>query len=124
MFQPANLDPREQSIYDEANQFWATRFHGRGHYDRIGPFESQEVVVAAINSIFGGEKQEDLGPVFNRPFAVYASSPRFGSAHVIIGNVYRDGVARPTHREVSQKRQEERASARRSRPRRNRTGDL
>ena len=117
MFNPANLDEREQLIYSTADTYWATRFCGRGRYDRLGPFNSELAVVQGIEAFFRNEEQNYPPPatIYNRPFAVYASSPNYGEAHVIIGNIYRDGVKRVTHKEVSQRVQEERASAKRKR---------
>lgn len=111
MFESANLDDREKVIYADADQWWATRFMGRGVYDKLGPFSSAEETFKNIMIFFRQEERNYPPPEFvsKRPFAVYAASTQHNEAHVIVGNVYRDGVHRPTHREVSQKVQEARA---------------
>lgn len=114
MFDPSTLDPREQEIYASADEWWATRFQGRGVYDKIGPFKSELEARHGITDFFRREERDYPPPatVYNRPFALYASSTKHGGSHVIVGNVYRDGVHRPTSREVAQRKQEERARAR------------
>lgn len=114
MFEPANLDPREQEIFDQADEWWATRFQGRGVYDKIGPFPTQLDAVKGCAAFFRMEEKDYPPPdsIWSRPFALYAASTRHGGSHVVVGCVYRDGVRRPTYKEVTQKRQEERKLAR------------
>lgn len=117
MLQPSNLDEREQLIYDSADMFWATRVQGRWGRTRLGPFSTTDEAVNGINNFFRAEEHANAIPQFSRdkPFMVYASSSMYGRSHVHVGNVYRDGVHRPTYKEVSIRRQEERKRVRRGR---------
>ncbi len=120
MFSANNLDERERLIYEAADSWWATRFRGRGVYDRIGPFPTQEVALEQIANFFRYEEANypPTSTVIMRPFAVYASSKQFGEAHVIVGTIDRFGKIGVTHKEISLKREEERKLAR-ARRRRN-----
>lgn len=122
MIDNTNLDPREQEIYASADEWWATRFKGRGVYDKIGPFTTELEARREVMEFFRKEEQDYPPPatIYNRPFALYASSSRHGGSHVIVGTVHRDGKHHPTSREVSKRTQAERAAARtQSRNRRN-----
>lgn len=126
MFNAAGLDDREKLIFDAADEWFATRFLGRGTYDKLGPFKTAQEAVSAIMAFFRAEERDYPPPasVASRPFAVYAASSEHNGAHVIVGNVYRDGKYRPTNREISQQRQEEKArvaTKRRPSNRRNKT---
>lgn len=113
MFQPVNLDEREQLIFDSADHYWATRMLGRGVRNRLGPFKTQDEAVAGIMSFYATEP-EVSSFVAAKPFLLYAASTVYGQSHVCLGSVYRDGVRRVTLKEVSLKREEERKSARQS----------
>lgn len=106
MFTPANLDPREQLIFDSADEWYATRFRGRGVYDKIGPFDSQLAAVKAIADFFRNEETyyPPPGTIWNRPFALYASSSAHGGSHVVVGCVYRDGAKRDSYHEFQERR--------------------
>lgn len=121
MFSPDNLDPREQEVYDNADEFWATRFAGRGQYVKLGPFSSQLAVVRGVAEFFENETRDYPPPasIVNRPFAIYAASSKHGGAHVVLGTLGRDGKRGITQREVSLRKQEERVQARRNSNRRN-----
>lgn len=117
MFQPADLDPREQEIYDNADAWYATRFIGRGVYDKIGPFTSQLEAIQQIALFF--RKEEEFypppGSIWSKPFALYAASSAHNDTHVVVGCVYRDGVRRPTYHEFQERRKAERKDARKHR---------
>lgn len=117
MFEQASLDDREQEIMTAADEWWASRFEGRGQYLRMGPFKSAIEVSAAVMAFFRKEEHEYPPPAYvaGRPFAIYASSSKHGGSHVIVGNVYRDGLHRPTHKEVSQRVREEKELAAKAR---------
>lgn len=114
MYEPTNLDPRDQEIFTAADEWWATRFQGRGVYDKIGPFQSQLEAIKGVMQFFREEEQHYPPPdtIAFRPFALYAASSQHGGAHVVVGTVYRDGVRRSTYQEVRAKFEEERANAR------------
>lgn len=116
MLTPVNLDERELLIFNSADEFWATRLLGRSGRDRLGPFSDQLAAEKAVMKYFEDEVIHSTPSVYTlaKPFSIYASSSLYGRSHVCIGNIYRDGVHRPTHKEVSLKRQEERERARKS----------
>lgn len=113
MFQPVNLDEREQLIFDSADHYWATRMLGRGVRTRLGPFKTQDEAYNGIMSFFKAET--DVAPfVAAKPFLLYAASTVYGQSHVCLGSIHRDGSRGVTHKEVSLRLQEERKRARSS----------
>lgn len=111
LFDAASLDDREKVIYADADSWWATRFQGRGVYDKIGPFATATEAVGAVMQFFRAEERDypPPGGLASKPFSIYAGSSKHGDSHVIVGNVYRDGEHRPTHREVAQRVREAKA---------------
>lgn len=122
----SDLDERERQIALDADSYWAVRFRGLGHYDRLGPFATQEQAVLQARHFFKTEDQQGLAPppktIAKRPFLIYAASSKHANAQIPIGNVYRDGVERPTYREFQQRRTAEKALVAKSRRRRNPEG--
>lgn len=115
MFEPKDLDPREQEIYNTADSFAASRFRGSGGFDNLGPFSTQGQLIEEIQKFFAAEDLSTLPfGLASRPFALYAISSKLMNGQVMLGTLYRDGKERLTSAEVSKRRQEERERNRRS----------
>jgi hypothetical protein len=126
MFEEADLDERERQIMESADSYWAMRFLGSGKWDRLGPFVSLEQVTLQVRDFFRREDKGDICPppasITSRPFLIYASSSAQSDAQCVVGNMYRDGIARPTYVQFRRKRLEAKeleAKQKRSRDRSN-----
>lgn len=104
MFNLDNLDEREKVIFADVDEWYATRFEGRGVYTKLGPFKTQDEVVNEVKEFFSQDTSDS-----SKPFAIYAASTKHGHAHVIVGTLKRDGTTGKTHREVSQEIREAKA---------------
>jgi hypothetical protein len=118
-----DLDERERLVAQDADSFWAVRFLGVGRFDRLGPFTTQEQAVLQARQFFKDEDAQGLCPppktIAIRPFLIYACASKHANAQIPVGNVYRDGIERPTYREFQQRRNEKKAVAAKSRRRGN-----
>lgn len=81
---PETSEEDEAYIIRTADQFSAFRFRGRGTYDRLGPFPSLEVCLAAIRDHCQADPQD-------RGFMVYASKQE-GSRHAHVLNTDKFGT--------------------------------